>query len=187
MATMHKPFSQINAYSMQNGLLLGFWVLAAQAAMLASFTHETLSLISALMFLFTPILLFVLTRKFRTTVAPEGVFTITQGFLHTFLTMLYASTWVAIGVFVYLTYFDKGYVFDAYEAYFTRPEVQDLLVQKEFQQQIAASLQGMTFEEVINGLRFIPPATYAGMIFYSNLMVAPVVSLLIALFLKRIK
>jgi hypothetical protein len=65
--------------------------------------------------------------------------------------------------------------------------VQDLLAQKEFQHQIAASLQGMTFEEVINGLRFIPPATYAGMIFYSNLMVAPVVSLLIALFLKRIK
>ena len=187
MAVTQKPFSQINAFSMQNGLILGLWVMLAQLAMLGSFTYEVLSMISALMYLTSPVALFVLTRNFRNTIAPVGVFTLTQGFLHTFLTMLYASTWVAIAVFVYLSYFDKGYVFDAYSAYFNRPEVQELLSQKEFQQQMATSLQGMTFEEVINGLRFIPPAMYAGMIFYGNLMIAPLVSLLIGLFLRRMK
>jgi hypothetical protein len=55
------------------------------------------------------------------------------------------------------------------------------------QQHLNASLQGMTLEEVIEGLRFIPPVTYAMMIFYLNLIVSPIASLCIALFLKRVK
>ncbi len=137
--------------------------------------------------LFAPILLYLLTKKFRTAVAPTGVFTITQGFLHTLLTTVYASTWVAIGVYVYLTYFDGGYLFDSYVAYFSRPEVKELMAQKDVQQDLVVALQGMTIEEVINGLRCVPPATYAMMVFYGNLMVSPILSLLIAFVLKRLK
>ena len=187
MAVTNKPFAQINAFSMQNGLIVGVWALLAGWALVESFTYSLLSLVYLFMMLFTPILLFGLTRHFRRVVAPQGVFTLTQGFLHSFLTSLYASTWMAIGVYVYLSYFDNGYFFDSYVAYFSRPEVKDLLAQSEVQQQLALSLQGMTIEEVVEGLRFVPPATYAMMIFYSNLMVAPLVSLLIGLFLKRMK
>lgn len=187
MVNTHRPFAQINAFSMQNGFILGLWVIFAHCAMLASFEYEILSLVSVFMFLSAPIVLFLLTKQFRKTVAPEGMFTITQGFLHTFLNMVYASTWVALAIFVYFTYLDKGFVFDAYEAYLQRPEVIELLSQKEIQQQMAVSLQGMTIEETLNGFRTTPPSMFAGMIFYANLMVAPIVSLFIAFFLKRQK
>ena len=108
MEVTQKPFAQINAFAMQNGLILGAWVLLAQWAFIGSFTYSVLSIVSLFMMLFAPILLYLLTKKFRTAVAPTGVFTITQGFLHALLTTVYASTWVAIGVYVYLTYFDGG-------------------------------------------------------------------------------
>ena len=187
MINSRYSFAQINAFSMQNGLILGLWTLLALLAMLLSFTYSMLSLVSAIMLIFAPILLFLLTKKYRSLVATEGVFTITQGFLHSFFTMLYAATWVALMVFVYLFYLDKGYVFDAYTMYFNRPEVQEILAQKEMQAQLAIALQGMTIQEVVEGLRFIPPATYAGMIFYLNLLFSPVISLLIGLFLKSYK
>lgn len=181
------PFSQINAFAMQNGVILGIWVLLSQFAMVGSFTYDLLSLVSALMMLFSPILLFILTKFYRNSVAPVGFFTVTQGFLNAFLTSVYASVWVSLLVYVYLTFFDNGYVFDAYIEYFNRPEVKEVLSQNEMQQQLNASLQGMTLEEVIEGLRFIPPVTYAMMIFYLNLIVSPIASLCIALFLKRVK
>ena len=181
------PFSQINAFAMQNGVILGIWVLLSQFAMVGSFTYEVLSLVSALMMLFSPILLFILTKSYRNSVAPVGFFTVTQGFLNAFLTSVYASVWVSLLVYVYLTFFDNGYVFDAYIEYFNRPEVQEILAQKEMQAQLAIALQGMTIQEVVDGLRFIPPATYAGMIFYLNLLFSPVISLLIGLFLKSYK
>lgn len=187
MTVTRKPFAQTNAFAMQNGLILGIWVLLAQYAIIGSFTYPMLSMVNLFMMLFVPILLFVMTKKFRTEVASTGVFTITQGFLHTFLTTIYASTWVAIGVYVYLSYFDNGYLFDSYVAYFNRPEVNELLSQKEVQQELAATMQGMTFEELIDGLRCVPPATYAMMVFYGNLMVSPFLSLLIAIFLRRLK
>ena len=108
MVNTHRPFAQINAFSMQNGFILGLWVIFAHCVMLASFEYEVLSLVSVFMFLSAPIVLFLLSKQFRKTVAPEGLFTITQGFLHTFLNMVYASTWVALAIFIYFTYFDKG-------------------------------------------------------------------------------
>ena len=187
MTVMRNPLAQINAFAMQNGLVVGIWVLLTQCAMVGSFTYGVLSMVNLMMLLFTPIMLLLLTRKFRTMVVPTGVFTITQGFLHTLLTTVYASTWVAIGVYVYLSYFDGGYVFDAYVSYFNRPEVKELLAQKEVQQDLAAAMQGLTLEEVINGLRCVPPATYAMMVFYGNLMVSPLLSLIIAICLSRSK
>lgn len=181
------PFSQINAYAMQNGVILGIWGGLSQGAMVASFTFEGLSLVSALMILLSPILLFVLTKYYRNAVSPKEIFTLTQGFLNTFMTSVYASVWVALLVFAYLTFFDNGYVFDAYLEYINRPEVKDILAKNEFQQQLSASLQGMTLEEVVEGLRYIPPVTYAMMIFYMNLIVAPITSLVIALILRRMK
>lgn len=187
MEVMQKPFAQINAFAMQNGLILGVWVLLAQGAFIGSFTYSLLSMVHLFMMLFAPILLYLLTKKFRTAVAPTGVFAITPGFLHTLLTTVYASTWVAIAVYVYLTYLDGGYLFDSYVAYFSRPEVKELIAQKDVQQELATALQGMSLEEVVNGLRCVPPATYAMMVFYGNLMVSPILSLLIAIFLKRLK
>lgn len=186
MEVTQKPFAQINAFAMQNGLILGVWALLAQWAIIGSFTYSLLSMVNLFMMLFAPIMLYLLTKKFRTTVAPTGVFTITQGFLHTILTTVYASTWVAIGVYIYLTYFDGGYLFDSYVAYFSRPEVKELIEQEYVQMQLTTALQGMSLEEMINGLRCVSPATYAMMIFYGNLMVSPILSLFIAIALKRL-
>ena len=91
MEVTQKPFAQINAFAMQNGLILGVWALLAQWAIIGSFTYSLLSMVNLFMMLFAPIMLYLLTKKFRTTVAPTGVFTITQGFLHTILTTVYAN------------------------------------------------------------------------------------------------
>lgn len=63
MINSRYSFAQINAFSMQNGLILGLWTLLALLAMLLSFTYSMLSLVSAIMLIFAPILLFLLTKK----------------------------------------------------------------------------------------------------------------------------
>ena len=117
-------FRQTNAFAMQYGAVMGVWGLVANACFVGSFSVPGLSMLFLLLTVSSPVLAVFLTRRFRGHVAPQGPFMFHQAFLHTLLMGVYAAIWVALGVYVYLAYFDHGFIFDAYLNSLTDPALQ---------------------------------------------------------------
>ena len=180
-------FRQTNAFAMQYGAVMGGWGLAANACFVGSFSTPGLSMLFLLLSVSSPVLAIFLTRRFREHVAPQGTFMFHQAFLHTLLMGAYASIWVALGVYVYLAYFDHGYIFDAYLNSLSDPALQAEMEQIGMTEQIAMMTGGGTPQDFVKALRAIPPANYAAMSLYMSLLLAPLISLFVALACKRVR
>lgn len=183
--SVRNNFRQTNAFAMQYGLLLGAWGLLSLAAFVQSFTNVYLSPVSSLMFLATPLLAGWMTFRFRARVsAPGEVFTLGRGFAFSYLTGLYAAVWIAAGVFVYLSYVDHGYVFDAYERLLSQPGMAEQLRQNS---QLAGLAGGgeLTPQSVVVAMRAIPPSNYAGVVIYTTVLFGPLFALVIGLVCRR--
>ena len=122
-------FRQTNAFAMQYGAVMGVWGLVANACFVGSFSMPGLSMLFLLLSVSSPVLAVFLTRRFRAHVAPQGPFLFHQAFLHTLLMGVYAAIWVAFGVYIYLAYFDHGYIFDAYLNSLNDPALQEQMQQ----------------------------------------------------------
>lgn len=176
-------FKQTNAFAMQYGLLLGAWGIISLCVMGLSLRLPSLSFIAMLMSVGSPVIAVMLTSRFRkaSATAEEG-FSFGKGFLFAFMTGIYASIWVAVFVYVYMAYLDGGYFFNAYEAMVRQPEYAAQLEESG----IMASLEPAGgLEAVIDAMRAIPPANYAGMVIYLTVLTSPVVSALVALVCRR--
>ena len=136
----YNAFQQTNAYAMQNGLWLGLWGWLSLVAFRYSFSSVLCSNLLMLMTLAGPVLGVVLTGRFRRSVAgADGAFTFGRGFTHTLFMGFYASIWVAVGIFVYLNYFDNGAIFSDYAAALSRPELQQALQESGLLEQLNAA------------------------------------------------
>lgn len=178
-------FRQVNAFAMQYGAILGLWGVAAGAFFIASFSVPFFSPLFLSFFLLSPFLCFGLTVRFRRHVAGDAPFPFSTAFFHAFLVWLYASLWLALGTYVYLAYFDHGYVFDAYIANLNRPEVQQQMQQAGLLQQIRQMTGGETPAGMIEALRAIPPANFSALLLYMNVLFAPFVALVAGLACRR--
>ncbi len=179
-------FSLTNGFAMQYGAALGAWSVATGAAFVGSMSLPALSSLYFLMCIFSPVLACLLTMRFRRHVAGAAdAFGFGRGFVHTLLMGLYACIWLALAVYVYLAYFDGGAVFDAYEAMFTRPEVAAELERNGMKEQIDAITGGRGAVGLVDALRAISPANYAALVIYFNIIIAPFISLVVALVCKR--
>lgn len=178
-------FRQISAFAMQYGAFLGLWGLATGAFFVASFSRPMFSSLFLTFMLFSPFLGLWVTFRFRRHVAPDVFFPFSTAFLHTFLSWLYASLWVALGTYIYMAYFDHGYVFDAYLENLKRPELQQQMQETGLTQQIAQMTGGETPESMIEALRSIPPANFSALVLYVNILFAPFLSLLAGLVCQR--
>ncbi len=176
-------FKQTNAFARQYGLLLGLWGIVSLAVMVAALKWDALSFLNMVMYIGSPILAGFFTVRFRRSVStPEEGFSFGRGFLFTFITGLYASIWIAVFVFVYLAYIDHGFVFALYEDAFKKPEVMAQLRQSGMLEQLDG-LGGIA--GLVDGMRRIPPANYAGIIIYMTVLSAPFISAAIALICRR--
>lgn len=178
-------FRQTNAFAMQYGAVMGVWGLVANACFVGSFSMPGLSMLFLLLSVSSPVLAVFLTRRFRAHVAPQGPFMFHQAFLHTLLMGVYAAIWVAFGVYIYLAYFDHGYIFDAYLNSLNDPALQEQMQQLGMTEQIAMMTGGGTPHDFVKALQAIPPANYAAMTLYMSLLLAPVISLFVALACRR--
>lgn len=163
-------FRQTNAFAMQNGILLGLVALSGFAAFVCSFAYPLLSSLSLILILGSPVVAVSLTLCFRNAVAGKaGAFSYARGFSHTFLTILYASVWLAIGVFVYFAYLDKGFFLDSYVSVLQRPEIQEGLKSSPLWQQLPQHADGKELEEIVEMMRGISPASYSALMIYLGL------------------
>ena len=176
-------FSQTNSWAMVHGLLLGAWgVLTLAFACISLICNPMLGWAGEVMFVGSPIVAYFLSKRFRWCVAGDGTFSFGRAFSHTFLMGLYATVWVALATYVYLAFVDNGRVFDAYEAQLQRPEVM-AEVKRLGMTQTWEDMGGAT--KMVNVMRAVGAGNYAGMIVYLSLFVAPIISAVIAVMLKR--
>ncbi len=181
-------FAQTNAFAMQHGLWLGLMGIAAWAMWLWSFSMPAASLLFWLLMLGSWAGVVWLTWKFRKQMLTERpTFSFGRGFAHAFLTSTYAALWVAVAVFVYLAFFDHGYVFDQYEQFLKSPDMQQALQQSGMQARLDAMTEGKGTDVLVDALRAISPANYAGMIIYLNFIFGTVLSLVAALVCQKSK
>lgn len=177
---------QINNYAMQNGVVLGLFGIATLAAFKWSLSMPFMGVLFEIMLIASPVVATFLTIKYRKTVIAESEsFSFTHGFLHALFTGFYASIWIALIVFIYLSYFDNGSIFAAYEQMLNTPATQEYLRQSGMN----AQLMEITGESGIKGLteaiQSIPPTTYAALFLYLPLIVGPFISAIIGLICRR--
>ena len=182
----NNTFQQTNAYAMQNGLWLGLWGWFSLVAFRYSFSSVLCSNLLMLMTLAGPVLGVVLTGRFRRSVAgTDGAFTFGRGFTHTLFMGFYASIWVAVGIFVYLRYFDNGAIFSDYAAALSRPELQQALQESGLLEQLNAASGEGGLEGLPDALRSVGPAGYAATSLYMAMFATPVIALFVGLVCRR--
>lgn len=174
----NNTFQQTNAYAMQNGLWLGLWGWLSLVAFRYSFSSVLCSNLLMLMTLAGPVLGVVLTGRFRRNVAgADGAFTFGRGFTHTLFMGFYASIWVAVGIYVYLRYFDNGAIFSDYAAALSRPELQQALQESGLLEQLNAASGEGGLEGLPDALRSVGPAGYAAASLYMAMFATPLIAL----------
>lgn len=174
-------FKQTNAYAMQHGMVLGLWAVGCQACYVAGLAHPLFSNLWMLMLIGIPILTCVLTLRLRRIAGATLPFPFSRGFVHAFLTLLYTAVWAATATFVYMQFFDKGYVFDCYTATLSRPEMVELMNRSGMTETIKASTNGHTIIDVVNELRSFGAANFAALIIYFYILSSPFISILAGL------
>lgn len=175
-------FKQTNAFSMQSGILLGLFAIITQVCFVISLKIPLFSTIWLVMLINIPIFAIFLTAKFRREVAPNCPFSFSRGFTHTLLIMLYAGVWAGIATYVYLTFFDKDYMFDAYQASLTAPETVKAIQESGLERQIKEMTGGLNLIQFIDEMRKLSSAHYAASIVYFYLLTSPFIAILGGLF-----
>lgn len=177
---------QTNAYAMQNGALLGGWSLLCGALLVAAMSWSGAGWYFVPLAWATPVVCTLLTLRFREKVAGRtGCFSFGRGFAHTFLMSLYASVWLALGVYLYLAYFDHGAVFDAYGRMLADPSVAADLERSGMAAEIDLLTEGRGPVALADMMRAIPTASYSAMVIYFAILSSLPVSAIIALIARR--
>lgn len=179
----------VNSYAMTHGIVLGVWGVATFLISLLSLTRPLFSFTADFLLILSPFLATALTIRYRqkTTAVGEG-FSFGRGYMHTLLMGMYACVWIALSVYVYLKFFDGGAAFDALANMMSQPENVALFEQLEglgYMEEIYSATGAKNMAEVVDVLRELSPANYAGMVVSTTLLTAPIISALIALFTMR--
>lgn len=175
-------FRQTNAYAMQNGLILGAWSVGCLACFVGGITTPLYNTLWLLMFLGIPVVTFMLTLRFRSIVGLDVNFTFSRGFLHSLLTLFYASMWAGVATFIYMQYFDDGFIFNAMAKVAAAPEFIKNMEAAGMKEQLSQLGKDVTLVDLINEMRTVGAGNYAALIIYSYIFSAPIISVFVGLF-----
>lgn len=182
----NSPISQVNAFAMYDGVVLGLFGLLTLYVSKLSFSEPFFSTLFLLMLIGSPVLAAFRTFRFRRIVTEPGApFTFTRGFLHALFMGFYASIWVALGIFLYFSYLDHGSYFASFGASLARPEIQESFDASGMTETINLMTNGRGVEGLVDDMQAIGAATYAALALYSVLIFGPFISLLIGLLARR--
>lgn len=175
-------FRQTNAYAMQNGIFLGIWAIACQACFVAGIANPLYNTLWMVTFLGIPVVTWLLTLRFRRIVGLDVNFSFSRGFMHAFLTLLYCAVWAGVATFIYLQFFDNGYMFDSLVKTCADPEVAKRLEEAGMLKELeTASGTSMTINDVINSMRNIGAGNYAAFIVYTYMLTSPIIAVVVGL------
>lgn len=178
-------FRQTNAYAMQNGLLLGLWAIMCQALWVAGLRSSLCGLLWQLTLLAIPILATLLTLRFRKIVGLDVNFSFSRGFTHAFLMLMYTAVWAGVATYVYMQFFDGGFVFDALETTLRDPAIVKMMKESGLTQQFTEATNGLTPLEMVKVLRGFGAGNWTGAIIYLYILTSPVIAVIAGLVCRR--
>lgn len=177
---------QINACSMQGGVVLGVFGILSLVVFRWSFVVPFLSTLFGVMLLATPVLATFLTLRYRNlNYGEREPFSFVYGFLYAVFTGFYASVWVALFTYVYLQFFDHGRIFADYAHSINTPEMKAYLMQSGLDAEISQLSGGHGVKGLVDAMQSVGAATYAAMSIYFALIFGPVISAVIGLVTRR--
>lgn len=175
-----------NQHAMQDGITLGLFGLMTLGVFKASLTHPFYSTLFGVMLLGGPVLALVLTLYFRRkTTDQSSPFSFSQGFFHALFTGFYASIWVALGIFVYLQYFDHGSLFAAWQKSLESPAMEAYMQNPEISQSINEITNGKGIGVLGETMQRIGAANYAALSIYATIAVNPFIAIVCGLIARR--
>lgn len=182
-------FSSLSNMSMSDGLLLGAFGLMTFAVMLLVLPWGMSGLVGIVSVIGWGLLLYFCSRKRSANFIKSGYdWTFGRAYMHSLLTELFASAWVAVAVYVWFKFFDKGYFADSMIAIARRPDMQQAIAEME-KTGMLNNLYFVTgadsFEKAIVTFCNIPAETYCGMVVSWSLILSPVIALVVALICKK--
>lgn len=166
---------------MQNGIILGLWAVGCQACYVGGVSYPMLSTVWLLMLVGIPVVTLVLTLRFRRIVGLDINFPFARGFMHAFLTLLYCAVWAGVATFVYMQFFDGGFIFDTWSKNISSPEVVKQMHEAGLDKQVEEALNGKTLVDVVNELRSVGAGTWAALIIYGYMFSSPVIAIVVGL------
>lgn len=178
-------FRQTNAYAMQNGLFLGLWAIMCQTFYVLGLRYPICGTLWQLTLLAIPVLATVLTLRFRKIVGADVSFPFSRGFTHAFLMLMYTAVWASVATFVYLQFFDNGFMFDALEALVQDPVMVKTMEEMGMTQEIKEATNGQTPLEMVKLLRTIGPGNWTAVIIYLYILTSPIMALIAGLVSMR--
>lgn len=182
----NNPFKFLNAWAMESGLALGVYGCASLAMFKWSLQFPAAGGLFTLMLAGGPVVAALLTRRMRSrSREPQAPFSFAEGFLHTLLTGLYASLWVALFIFVYLRYFDGGTLFALYANRLSTPEMANYLKESGMGAEIDALTGGGGVKALAESMQRIGAATYASLALYAAFVVSPAVGVVVGWIMRR--
>lgn len=174
-------FRQTNAYAMQNGIILGVWAIACQACYVGGLANSMLSTLWLLMLLGIPVVTWILTLRFRRIVGLDVNFPFARGFMHAFLTLLYCAVWAGVATFIYMQFFDGGFIFDTIAKNVSDPAVLKQFDEAGLTQQINEATNGKGIAGVISELRNVGAGNWAALIIYGYMFTSPIIAVIVGL------
>lgn len=173
---------QINAYAMKDGIVLGLFGILSLYIFKESFSIPFFSTLFFVMLIGSPVLGLMRTLRYRSQVynSSEG-FGFFRGFLHAFFMGFYASIWVAVGILVYLKFFDHGTIFAAYEQQLSSPQMMQVIQDSGLINQMNEITGGHGVKGIGEAMRQIGAETYAAISLYMPLIFGPFISAIIGL------
>ena len=165
---------ELNKYAMQHGVIFGLYGVVSILVQRYSISMPWLGIVNWALMIYSVFLMIRLTKKYRSKVInPRLGFSFGNAYLHSLFTAFYSMLIIAAATYVYMAFIDGGE--------YTRQVVE--VMQKEFQQSGAQGLPGM--KEAMVQFKDVRPADYALSVIYVNVIIAPLMSLIVAAVCKK--
>lgn len=190
MGNFNYFFPLLNAFAMRDGIVLGATGLVSFAAVLLSAPYGVGGMLLVASLIAWLCVLYYCGRRRMLLESGQGrAWHFGRSYVHALLSQLYGSAWVALAVYVWFRFFDKGFFIGSMIAFLKRPDMQQYISEMEgrglFEDMYRATGAEGIFG-VFEALLHVPPETYSSMVVSWTLMAAPVVALLIALVNRRV-
>lgn len=178
----HLILKQTNAFAMFNGLFFGIYCSIGFFCAVKGMTNSTMSILGLMITITVPVMGFYFARKFERQVREDAPVSFGRSYLYSLMLYLYASIVLALFVFTYFHWFDKGAFADSYVTMFNSPEVQAALKQSGMDRSIDETLRQNGFNNVREMLSSISPFDISCGILNMNILTGVVLAVPTALF-----
>lgn len=168
-------YRQLTAFARVDGVYLSILWTISFACSLIGINGGVMGLIGTALALASPLYAYVRLRKFRD-YARDGVISFSRAMVYYVFIFFNASIIFALVQYVYLAFIDKGYLLNAYGAFMSTPEANNML-----------NAYGMTQQQVLDALSQTSPMIWALNVMSVNVIIGLLLSIPMALIAKKLK